>query len=56
MRDKLLFNEVMVLYFVLKEQRNLTNHAAGETDEADHWSYEQLRHMLKEMARVIEIV
>mgnify|MGYP004662372809 CR=1 FL=1 len=53
MRDKLLFNEVMVLYFLLKEQRNLTNHADGETEEADLWTYEQLCHALEQMIKNI---
>lgn len=53
MRDKLLFNEVMVLYFLLKEQRNLTNHADGETEEADLWTYEQLCHALEQIVKAI---
>lgn len=53
MKDKLLFNEVLVLYFLLKEQRNLTNHADGEADEADIWSYEQLCRVLEQMVKFI---
>ena len=53
MRDKLLFNEVMVLYFLLKEQRNLTNHADGETEEEDLWTYDQLCRALEELVKVM---
>lgn len=49
MTDKSLFNEIMVLYFLLKEQRNQTNHADSEIEESKMWTYDQLCYALRQM-------
>lgn len=51
---EILFKEVIILYFALKEQRNLTNHADGETGEADSWSYEYLCEVLVKLCNALE--
>ena len=51
---EILFKEVIILYFALKEQRNLTNHADGETGEADSWSYEYLCEVLIKLCNALE--
>ena len=44
--------EILILYLLLKKQRNLTNHADGENEE-NAWTYKQLRTGLKVLAEAL---
>lgn len=53
MKNGQLFREVITLYFLLKNQRNLTNHADGDSEKSKYWSYDQLCEALEELVKVI---
>lgn len=38
---------------LLKNQRNLTNHADGDSEKSKYWSYDQLCEALEELVKVI---
>jgi len=45
--------EIITLYFLLKEQRNATNHANGGDGSGEEWSYHELYRVLIHMANIL---
>lgn len=50
------FSEIMMIYFLLKEQRNVTNHASGGNPNGNEWSCDELCCVLKQLAvKLVEL-
>lgn len=45
--------QILIVYHLLKDQRNKTNHADNGSEEGEVWSYEQLCEMLRKMVSVL---
>ena len=54
LQGNLILEEILVVYFLLKNQRNKTNHADDTAEDAATWSYGQICDVLKQMTEVLE--
>lgn len=52
LEDRSLLKEILTVYFLLKDQRNQTNHANGGAG-CDEWDYNELCFALKQFAKVL---
>lgn len=48
-----LLGEILMMYFLLKDQRNATNHADGGGEDDREWTYEMLREGLTGLAKLL---